>query len=134
MIPFDQVNLLAVLVASIATMAAGAFWYSPSGFGKTWMKLTGKTNADKKGEKEAMVQAFVTTFVSVYVIALLLEITSPAGMKEGLTLGFLLWLGLVLPGELEYVIWEKRPVGLCKLNAGHKLVGLLVAIAVLMAF
>lgn len=36
-----NINWLPVLVAAIANMAIGGFWYSPVLFAKQWMKLVG---------------------------------------------------------------------------------------------
>ena len=49
-----EINLIAVLLAAVAMMAVGFFWYSPKGFGKQWMQLSGITpdkisEAKKKG-------------------------------------------------------------------------------------
>lgn len=41
MIKLIQVNFVGIVVASIAAMAVGYFWYSNMVFGKRWMKLQG---------------------------------------------------------------------------------------------
>ena len=36
--PSVDINWWAVLAAAVINMVIGAIWYSPSGFGKPWMK------------------------------------------------------------------------------------------------
>lgn len=44
-----QVNLVGVVVATLASMVVGSVWYAKPVFGKTWMKLVGLT--DEKMQK-----------------------------------------------------------------------------------
>jgi len=46
------VNLLAVLVAAVATMIVGFLWYSPLLFAKPWMTLMGYDPNDKTKQEE----------------------------------------------------------------------------------
>jgi len=38
-----SINYIAVILATLSSMAVGAIWYTPRVFGKLWMRLTGVT-------------------------------------------------------------------------------------------
>ena len=133
MIPFDSVNLVSVLIATVAAMALGMFWYSPKGlFGKQWMELTGVKDPNPEEAKSAMFKGFITTFVSAYSVGLLLEMLNPSSLKEGLSFAIVAWVGIVVLIQAGYVIWEQRPAKLMKINALYYLAYLLVTVVILM--
>jgi hypothetical protein len=131
MIPFTDVNIVAVIVATIASMAVGFAWYMPQVFGNTWMKLA-NIKPDKSNMQKTMIQALVLDFISTYVIAMVLYMLAPATLQEGLLLGFILWVGFIVYVEYGRVIWEKKSVHLFAINAGHGLAHVFVTILVLM--
>ena len=55
------INWIAVLVATLASFALGALWYSPALFGKAWQRETGLT--DEKLKQGNMAQIFGLSFV-----------------------------------------------------------------------
>jgi len=68
------------LVAAIAGMLIGAFWYSPLLFGKLWMRLSGLTEkqlneAKKKGMGKLYFIAFIGILVMSYVLAHFVDYT-----------------------------------------------------------
>ena len=134
MIPFNEVNLIAVLLGTIGAMASGFVWYSPSVLGKRWMKLVGLSESDisKADAKKGMQIGFVATLLSVYILGLLFAIMQPHSFGAGIAYTFILWLGLILPGELHKVAWEKRSLELVYINVSQSLVGLLIAAPILM--
>lgn len=132
MIDFTFVNFVAVIIATAATMILGSLWYSPLLFGKKWMNLVGLTEDDaKKGMGSAMAMGLAVAFLVNIVLALLLPLLGPAMLDQSLVLGFLLWLGVALPVDLDKVIWAKAPVQLLYINAGYKLVSFLVSVTIL---
>lgn len=109
-----EVNLLAVLVATIAMFAFGAFWYSVV-FGKTWSKIHGFDTLSKKEQDAAAkamapwyaVQALVT-FISAFVLALLIGYMPE---QSPYFLAFLVWVGFALPTEVSAQIFGGSPQG-----------------------
>ena len=137
----ESVNFLAVVVASIASMAIGFVWYSPFAFGKTWMKLMGKSAKDMEaGKKKSnmplmMGVNFISTLVMAYVLALfMLYSGSDWTPMQGAMAAFWAWLGFVATVTLSSVLWEGKPVKLYILNAAHYLVGMLVMGAIIAAW
>ena len=134
-----EVNYLAILVATVASFILGMLWYSPLMFGNIWLKLMGFSPAKikagkKKGMGKVMFFAFLGTLVSSYVLAQFLKVASAVTIKDGLQVGFLIWLGFTATTMLGSVLWEGKPVKLYLINAAHGLTGLLVASAILVSW
>lgn len=134
-VPEVPVNYLAVLVAAIASMAIGSFWFSMKGFGKQWMELSGITPgtvdaAKTKGMQKTYAIAFVGSLVMSYVLAHALVFasayTQTSGVSAGLMVGFWNWLGFVAPVTLGVVLWEGKPWKLWILSNAYYLITFLV--------
>ena len=126
-----QVNLWAVLLATLSSMVVGSIWYAKSVFGNTWIKLA-KVN-EKQMEKSGMVPILVTlvvSFVTAYVLAHVTFLSNNffhnSFMQDALTTAFWLWLGLVAARFITHDAFEGRPMKLTVLNIAHELVTLLV--------
>lgn len=103
-----NVNLLAVLVATLAMFAVGAFWYMVP-FGKIWGKIHDFDKLSEKKQKEMQASMgpwygvqLVVTVISAYVLALFIA-TLPN--VSPYWLAFLLWLGFVVPTEASAMIF-----------------------------
>lgn len=133
MIPVSDVNIVAVLGATVACMALGFFWYSPNVFGTKWMKLVGMTKKDCENcdMKKAMGTGLVATFIGNFFIATVLLMIGTETVAEAVKVAAVLWAATALPGELHGVAWEKRPMELLYINAGNALVTYSLAAAVL---
>ncbi len=103
-----EVNVVAVLVATVAMFAVGGFWYMVP-FGNLWGKIHGFDRLSKK-EQDAMsakmgpyygAQAFVT-FVSAWVLAHFLVALPDVAFWQ---LAFWVWLGFIVPTEVSSVIF-----------------------------
>ena len=134
-----EVNYLAILVATVASFILGMLWYSPLMFGNIWLKLMGFSPAKikagkKKGMGKVMFFAFLGTLVSSYILAQFLKIANAVTIKDGLQVGFLIWLGFTATTMLGSVLWEGKPVKLYLINAAHGLTSLLVASAILISW
>ena len=132
-----EINYWAVLLSAIVNMGLGFAWYGPL-FGKKWMSLSGISEQQieefKKAGKNEMNKQYAIAFVAALVMALVLaEFVVFAenylllyGVGLGIKVGFMAWLGFVVPVTLSSVLWEKKPWALWGLNAGYYLVLLLV--------
>lgn len=135
--PDAVVNLTAVLVAAIASMAVGFAWYSTALFGKQWMKLVGMTNKHMKEAKWGMGKtygiSFVSSLVMAYVLAHVLSYVGATTWQTGAQGGFWMWLGFVATtGVNEHLFAVKpKPWTLYLINQGNLLVSLLATGAIL---
>ena len=93
-----MVNYPAIIVAALAAMGIGAFWYSPAGFGKIWMELMGLNVKDmEKAKKKGIAKSYFANFVALIIMSYILSIfVNEGGFSAGLSTGFLAWLGFVV--------------------------------------
>src|SRR5256884_8224851 len=103
--PTANVNILAVIVAAVATFVLGAVWYSPVLFAKQWMQAHGYTPEQleamkRRGVARAYAVSALCYLVMAYALALLASYTQATSFVQGLWLGFLLWLGFAAASGL----------------------------------
>lgn len=104
----EGVSVAAVIAATIAMFAVGAFWYMVP-FAKIWGKIHDFDKLSPKQQKEMQAKMgpwygaqLVVTIISAAVLAkfmVLLPDYSPY------TIAFLLWLGFVVPTEASAMIF-----------------------------
>jgi hypothetical protein len=129
--PTANVNILAVIVAAVATFALGAVWYSPMLFAKQWMQAHGYTPdkleaMKKRGLTRAYAVSALCYLVMAYVLALLASYTQAASFAQGLWLGFLAWLGFAAPIGLTANMFSDNPIAVWVIDAGYQLAYLLL--------
>lgn len=136
-----DVNLWAVLAATITMFAVGAFWYSVP-FSKKWGEIHGFDKLSKKEQEALMsrmgpiygVQLFVT-IVSAYVLAHFV-IANPS--VSPYQMAFWLWLGFVMPSQVSAVLFsrtdDRYKFVQIAIMSGEALVRLLIAAWVISLF
>lgn len=134
--PTANVNIVAVLVATILTFVLGAFWYSPVLFARRWMQAQGYTpekleEMKKKGLTRAYVGSALGYLVMAYVVALFATYTNSATLAQGLWLGFLAWLGFAAPIGLTANLFSEKPIAAWVIDAGYQLAYLVIMGALL---
>lgn len=137
-----EVNLIAILLASVAGMAVGFFWYGPMLFGKRWMKLMGYTEASMKEDRNKMgkyygisfVLMLVTAFVLWHVMTLSLTFFAYTPFVSGITSAFWMWIGFIMPVQATDVLFGKKTWELFGINTGYQLASVFVMGIVLSFF
>ncbi len=130
-------NWVAVIISAVIAMALGTFWYSPAGFGKQWMKLTGISRKKMNGSKTNMpmiygVQA-VASIITAYVLSNIISFAGAMDIMSGAIVGFWVWLGFVATIMISSVLYEGKSLNLYWINASYQLVTLVLMGAVLAA-
>ena len=121
------VNWLAVIVIAVIYCFIIFFWYYPSIFGNTWLKLVGKEGVDKsKIVKETIIMVF-TSFVSVLILEILMDLTGMNDILSALLLSLLVWIGFIAMVAVNQNIFNDRGVKLFFIEYGAYLVALMVA-------
>lgn len=122
------VNWWAVLVAAVASFLVGGIWYGAI-FSKTWVALHGMSAELQQAlaKKTAMnfVLFFICDLVMATVVALLVGALNITALAAGVTLGFVLWIGLQATQTLSLNAAAGKPAGLFLMDAGKQLVALL---------
>ena len=127
----QNVNYLAVLVATIAAFVIGAVWYSPMLFGNAWMKELGiKPGKEKKGMGALMAKSFLVTFI----MATTLAVFSPVVWDVVLSTCAILGFGIGAMTGINNMIYEMKSSQLMLINAGYVLMMFLAMGAIIGAW
>jgi hypothetical protein len=134
-----HINYLAVLVAGAAAWVAGAIWYGV--LGKQWLAALGKTKDQLMGPGgKPKPGPFVLSFAADLIIAFVLAgIVGALGagkmsVSAGVVTATLMWVGFVVTTMAVNNAYAGRKSTLTVIDAGHWLVAMVVAGAVVGAF
>lgn len=118
---FLGIDIIAVIVAAVATFAFGAVYYTV--LGKAWMDAVGTTEAEIKKTRSAV--PFITSFVSLVVMASVLSayfaqqsegVVSPG---DAVASAVVLWLGLIVTSMATNNAFQAAKVKLTILDSIH---------------
>ncbi|QYR21433.1 DUF1761 domain-containing protein [Paenibacillus sp. sptzw28] len=127
MIDFTEVNVLAVLAATVVTMVLGFLWYSPVLFGNAWVKLQGKKMEEMSGGGPVTyILTALTALAGAFILALLLTLADEKTMTAGLTVGLLIGISVSVKIGMNY-LFEGKGIQLYLITIGYHLVSYLLA-------
>jgi len=126
-----QINVVAVLVATVASFILGFIWYAKL-FAKPWTREMGY-DPNMRPDSKTMVKGMALTAVGNFLFAWVLAFYLAGwkfipGTSELGTLSFAInsalsvWIGFFLPVHLSRVVWEKHSWKLFFINSGYHLV------------
>ena len=120
----SELNFLAIIVATLASFALGAVWYSLL-FGKVWMGELGFTPEQMKGSNMARIfgTTLVLTFVMACGMAMLLRAHDMSSMTWMRGLRFGLFVGVALVGAsmgINY-LYQRKSFTLWAIDAGYQI-------------
>lgn len=129
MIP--EINIWAVLLATLSSMVVGSVWYTPKVFGNYWMKVA---KVSPSGEAKDAVRPILITLVVSFISALVLAGSAAISqhfyggnfLANTLITAVILWAGFTAARFITHDAFEGRPAGLTVLNCAHELVTLVV--------
>ena len=106
-----EVNILAVFVATLFSVALGVVWYSPMVCGKWWVDasdITERDLAENLGLRgKRFVLGFVFHVIAIFFLAYLIGV-SRGNLETSFFLVMVALTVLVLLGNANMVLWEKR--------------------------
>jgi hypothetical protein len=127
---FADLNILALMVSAVVTMAIGFAWYSPALFGSKWLLLSGvDPNAEGKSKNkmfQSMAVGFVSALITAYVLSRFVKIAGATTLSDALLLAFWLWFGFTATVQISVVLWEQKPWGLFLINTAYSFVSFAV--------
>lgn len=133
-----HINILAVLVAAVATFGIGALWYSPFLFGKQWIAFNDvtpdKVEAMRKGAVRLYGISFLCYVVLAAVFAILIRMVHLQTVLAGAKMGGMLWVGFVATLGLTANLYSGRSLKAFALDAGYQLVFMVVMGLILTAW
>jgi uncharacterized protein DUF1761 len=91
----SDVNWLAIIVGTLVYFGLGGFWYSPAGFGKTWMRSVGMTMPE--GGERPGAAIYATPLIGDLIVAIatawLAHATGSSTVGDGVLLGLVVAIG-----------------------------------------
>jgi len=133
---FESVNWIAIGLATIASMAIGAGWYS--GLSKSWIAANGFSEEQIKSIEAndtpvIYVIAAICHLIMAYILSgvILHAGGSEITMSDGLLTAFLVWLGFVVTTMCVNHRFQFKPWLLTIIDAGHYLLVLLAQGAII---
>ena len=130
---FNEMNWLAVAVATIAYFFIGAIWYTAL-FGKKWVayqKIDVNDPKMKEGSGVIMFMSFLLMAITVICLAMLVEKMQLTQALSGIKLGLLTGIGFAISAVSISYLYTKKPFGLHMIDGGYHLVGHILAAVIL---
>jgi hypothetical protein len=131
----SNINVIAVIVAAIASLAASAAWYAICGaaVARLQHEWRGATSADQMAPWHLLV-FLATAIVLAVTVAVILELADVDRWVGAVGIGLLLWTGLVLTQWVGSILGEQVPVALAAIHAGDWLFRVLIISAIVGAW
>ncbi|MCV2396397.1 DUF1761 domain-containing protein [Actinotalea sp. M2MS4P-6] len=126
-----EINIWAVVLATLSTMVVGSLWYSPKVFGEYWMAKAA-VNRDTTTSRGAwpivvtVVVSFVTAWVLAGATAIAHDFYQGSFLGDAMITALLLWAGFTAARMITHDAFEARPAGLTAVNLAHELLTVLV--------
>lgn len=125
MIP--EINVWAVIVATLSTMVVGSIWYAPKVFGNYWMRVAKvRPSGDPKDAIKPILITLVVSYISAWILAgtaiIVQNFYGGSFLVSSLITAIVLWAGFTASRFITHDAFEGRPIGLTVLNCVHELV------------
>lgn len=124
----NDLNWIAVLVATIVYFAIGGFWYSNAGFGKVWIRASGNTPPEGAPGAKYMIGPVVTSLVASIATAMLARATGSTTLGHGIVLGIVVAVGFAGTITALGALFDQKPEPRTwfVINYGYHLVALVI--------
>ena len=133
----QNLNYLAVAVATIASYILGFVWYHWAVFGEAWANALGLTK-EEADNTEGLGGAFIISLVSgltkTLLIALLMSVTHISGALSGALFAIVIAAVLTVTSLGYYNGFARTPAKLTLINSVHSLVELALIGAIIGVF
>lgn len=135
---FADLNWWAVLLSAVASAVLGTLWYSDILFGKKWRDLMGWSGENLSAMKSGgMSKVYALNFIFDLLTAFALwNIGTPLCLSWTCLniFAIIAWLGFMLPILAGSALWERKSWALLAINAGYRLVAILVMAGIISQF
>ena len=126
-----EINILAVVIATLSTMVVGSVWYARPVFGTWWGKAA---KVEANDQQYPVVGAIILTVIVSFVTSLVLAGSAALAqhfyggnfLVNTLLTGLILWGGFTAARFITHDAFEGRPKLLTLLNIAHELVTVLI--------
>lgn len=130
---YIQSNILAILVAVIASFVVGFIWHGPL-FGKKWMEYNNMKKPDTVKFSDmvpGIVASVVMAFVQAAILGRAFELVSLTGIGQALLIGAIISIPFTGLAIVNHYAWEGKKPGHMLLDGSYNLASTLAIAAVL---
>ena len=126
-----EINIWAVLLATVSSLVVGFIWYAKPVFGAYWMKSVGHDEESmKSGSVMPIIVTVIVSFITAWVLAGAVAIAQNFYhgnfLANSLLTALILWAGFTAARMVTHDAFDRRPAGLTMLNLAHELITLLI--------
>ena len=123
-----EIDLLAVLLATVAHQALGFLWYGLL-FSVTWLRAMGKSKEDisqADGPDATMAFGALLSLASALGIALLLTLVDDPTVADGIAVGAVSGVAFAAASTFMISIYEQKKMILAALYSGYQILGFVI--------
>ncbi len=121
-----NINIWAVLLATLLSIIIGTLWYSQAMFGETWRQLMRDAVEDERSPLPSYGWMAVGAFMAAMVLAVVMQATRMTSLFGGIITAVLIVAGFMAPGLGSEYLFTRRPSELYFLNLWRHCVTFLV--------
>jgi hypothetical protein len=133
---FENINLVALILAALANGIIGALWYSPLLFGKIWIKAMGKSKEDfdKSGANVGYILTMIGALISAFTLTILINLLDVITIGGGALVGLITGIGIAAMREMAPTFFEGRKKILYLISISYHITSLTVMGAIIAYF
>jgi len=120
MFPFVSLNLLAVFLAGLSGYLLGTLWYSPAGFGKTWLASTDLEESESAAPFQPTMLAFGAAMIQSLTLGLVVLEFGARTFLDGASVGLLVGFGLIATSIFSDHLYGRWNIELFLIQAGYR--------------
>lgn len=111
MLNFEELNILAIILAAVAKMFIGGLWFSKILFGQMWLEETGLKMEDLTDPKKPMIISMLSGLLFTFTVAVIFSFVS-LDLISSLALAVILAIGISAAQALPSFAFEGRSLKL----------------------
>ena len=117
----DNINIMAVVVAAVASFVLGGYWYYEKVFGRRWQNLVGlnKKDIENTNMTHLLIGALLLTFVQALFLAFVMASLNITHTIEGFLFGSLVGLTFGAASLGVQYLYAQRKLELFAIDAGY---------------
>ncbi len=116
----ENINIWAIVLASVANLVLGTLWYSPLILGNPWMKEHGFVEADfAKGQSLWVILLLTFVFAFIAAFAIDLFIGAHPNVLKGAGFGAIIAICWISTSRANLFLFEKHSLKLFLIHAGY---------------
>lgn len=130
MLNFEELNFIAIILASVAKFIISGIWFSGFLFGKIWMAEVGLKEEELTDPKKPLIIAFLCNLLFVFTVAVLFSIMA-LDIRTSLAVAIIMAIGISAAQMAPSFAFEGRSLKLFIIYAAQYVVEFVVVTLIL---